>query len=104
MAAAERTRRRARLREHGRRAAVVALIAASGVSGLGAAFLPEGPVCGEPLPPVSVGAAAAMGGGEAAALTAPLPLTSQRAPWTEPLAFRCFAAAGGSTCCVLSPR
>jgi hypothetical protein len=47
-AAAQRHARRARWREIGRRAAIVGLVAASGATGLAAAFFPDGPLAGAP--------------------------------------------------------
>jgi len=93
---ARRAQRRARLRELGRRVAVVGLVAASGATGLGAAFLPDGPFYAAtyeptpvelrmlPAPPVTVG-------------------TANGKHWGQPLAFHCFAGPHGVTCCVISP-
>ncbi len=89
--------RRARLKEAGRRAAVITLVAASGATGLGAAFLPDGPLC------------RAADGSRAVELRLddpePPPTTMDATPpWSQPLSFRCFAAGEGVTCCVLEPR
>ena len=97
-ASALRSQRRARLREFGRRAAVVGLVAASGATGLGAAFLPDGPL-----------AAAAFGSTpvELRMMTGPMhPVTVETAgpPWHQPLTFHCYDAGQGITCCVIAPR
>ncbi len=95
---AQRAQRRARLKELGRRAAVVGLVAASGATGLGAAFLPDGPLYVGAYEPTPV--ELRMIGGPAD------PVTLETAPraWHEPLAFHCFDAGHGITCCVISPK
>lgn len=100
--AARRQERRTRLRELGRRAAVVTLVAASGATGLGAAFLPDGPLCArvidEPAPmQLRLAPATAAPAGEPMSLEA-----TQPPPWTEPLSFRCYTARGVA-CCTLDP-
>lgn len=96
-----RSERRSRLKEYGRRAAVVALVAASGATGLGAAFLPDGPLCASAFQPTPV---------ELRMLPAPLPrvvtleTTAPPARWNQPLTFRCFDSGDAVTCCVISPR
>jgi hypothetical protein len=95
-----RAQRRERLRELGRRVAVVGLVAASGATGLGAAFLPDGPLYAGAYEPTAV---------ELRAMDAPgQPVTLEtgtgKHPWGQPLAFHCFAAAQGVTCCVIAPN
>jgi hypothetical protein len=99
LASARRSQRRARLRELGRRAAVVALVAASGATGLGAAFLPDGPL--------AAAAAYESTPVELRMVTAPMePVTLETAAprWQQPLTFHCYDAGQGVTCCVISPR
>jgi hypothetical protein len=96
---ARRAQRRARLRELGRRVAVVGLVAASGATGLGAAFLPDGPLYAASYEPTPVELRMLPG--------APVqPVTAETGPhhWSQPLTFHCFAAAQGVTCCVIAPR
>ncbi|HEX8951535.1 MAG TPA: hypothetical protein VF997_01195 [Polyangia bacterium] len=94
--AARRAQRRARLKEVGRRVAVVGLVAASGATGLGAAFLPDGPLYVGAYEPMPV---------ELRMVGAAQPVTLETArTWHEPLAFRCFSAAHGVTCCVIAPK
>jgi hypothetical protein len=79
---------------------VIALVAASGVTGLGAALLPEGALC--PAGATAADAAPAELRLEAAvprAHTTTIPTT-----WGDPLVFRCFEAGDGVTCCVVVPR
>ncbi len=99
IAAEQRAARRERMREVGRRAAVVALVAASGATGLGAAFLPDGPLCAattmEPTPV------------ELRMVTPAHPVTLETTAadeWGQPLTFHCFDAGQGVTCCILSPK
>lgn len=102
--AAARSRRRARARELGRRAAVVALVAASGVTGMGAAFVPPGPMCADSVAPIAIELRLV---GESA-IAAPLsfettpPAHQVRAIDSyEGLSFRCFQARSNLTCCVV---
>jgi hypothetical protein len=97
-ASARRSQRRARLREFGRRAAVVGLVAASGATGLGAAFLPDGPLATAAFEsrPVEL----RMLGGTTHTVT----LETTAAPWHQPLTFHCYDAGQGVTCCVIAPR
>jgi hypothetical protein len=98
LASARRSQRRARLRDLGRRAAVVALVAASGVTGLGAAFLPDGPLAAAAFEATPV---------ELRMVTlpsAPVTFETAAAPWHQPLSFHCYDAGQGVTCCVVSPR
>ncbi|HEY2749525.1 MAG TPA: hypothetical protein VGL86_33125 [Polyangia bacterium] len=90
-----RAQRHARLRELGRRVAVVGLVAASGATGLGAAFLPDGPLYTSEPTPVEL---------RMVAPAQPVTLETGQQRWSQPLAFHCFAAAQGVTCCVISPR
>jgi hypothetical protein len=92
---ARRSQRRARLRELGRRAAVVALVAASGATGLGAAFLPDGPLAAAAFESTPV---------ELRMVTAPVTLETAAAPWHQPLSFHCYDAGQGVTCCIISSR
>jgi hypothetical protein len=82
-------------RELGRRVAVVGLVAASGATGLGAAFLPDGPLYTSEPTPVEL---------RMVAPAQPVTLETGQQRWSQPLAFHCFAAAQGVTCCVISPR
>jgi len=94
--AARRAERRARLREAARRVAVVGLVAASGATGLGAAFLPETTLCGASLTrgvPAERSVVAEVG-------TSHSPM-SLSPGWSEPLIFRCFTGGNGVTCCVI---
>ena len=80
--------------------AVVGLVAASGATGLGAAFLPDGPLYVGAYEPTAV---------ELRQITRQQPMTpvtlETGAPgWGQPLAFHCYAAAQGVTCCVIDPR
>ena len=98
VAAARRAQRRARLKEVGRRVAVVGLVAASGATGLGAAFLPDGPLYVGSYEATPV---------ELRTIDGPMvPVTAETAPraWREPLTFQCFDAGRGITCCVITPR
>ena len=81
----------------GRRVAVVGLVAASGATGLGAAFLPDGPLYVGAFEPTPV---------ELRMLGGATPVTVETAPtaWREPLRFQCYNAGHGVTCCVISPR
>jgi hypothetical protein len=101
-----RAERRARLRELGRRAAVVALVTASGVTGLGAALLPQSTLCmagdagvaGSPIDP---------GPAELRLEPMPNPMPTphpRTAAWGEPLMFRCYEGSDGLTCCIVAPR
>jgi hypothetical protein len=95
-----RIQRRVRMRELGRRAAVVALVAASGATGLGAAFLPDGPLCAGVIEPTPM---------ELRMVAAPLPQavtleTAATSPWNRPLTFHCVNAGDGVTCCVVSAK
>jgi hypothetical protein len=100
-AAARRTQRRARLRELGRRVAVVGLVAASGATGLGAAFLPDGPLYVGAFEPTPV--ELRMVGAAATPVTLETGTTSG-GKWHQSLAFQCYDAGHGVTCCVISPR
>ena len=74
------------------------LVAASGATGLGAAFLPDGPLYVGAYEPTPV---------ELRAVDAPtVPVTLETAPpaWRQPLTFQCFDAGRGITCCVISPE
>jgi hypothetical protein len=98
MLSARRSQRRARLKELGRRVAVVGLVAASGATGLGAAFLPDGPLYVGSYEATPV---------ELRMISGPAdPVTLETAPrtWREPLAFQCYDAGRGVTCCIISPR
>ncbi len=98
IAAERRQARRARLKELGRRTAVVALVAASGATGLGAAFLPDGPLCAAALEPAPV---------ELRMMPAQHPVTLEAtggSEWGQPLTFHCFDAGQGVTCCVIAPK
>jgi hypothetical protein len=97
LVAGRRAQRRARLREIGRRAAVVGLVAASGATGLGAAFLPDGPLYAAPYEPTAVELRMVAPPSRATATTASM-------PWHQPLTFQCFDAGQGITCCIISPR
>ena len=103
--ALRRAARRARLSELGRRTAVIALVAASGVTGLSAAMLPgseRSPVglLGAPVPLDLRPEPATM----VSTIGAERPLHLPMA-WGQPLLFRCFPANEGVTCCVLAtPR
>jgi hypothetical protein len=96
---ARRSQRRARLRELGRRVAVVALVAASGATGLGAAFLPDGPLAASAFESTPV---------ELRMVTAAVPVTLETtaAPvsWREPLSFHCYDAGQNVTYCIIAPR
>lgn len=97
LVSARRAQRRARLRELGRRVAVVGLVAASGATGLGAAFLPDGPLSvgtyeKTPVELRMIGDSAQ-----------PVTLETAPAAWRQPLAFQCFDAGRGVTCCIISP-
>jgi hypothetical protein len=83
----------------GRRAAVIALVAASGATGLGAAFLPDGPLC------ASAYAAQTTVELRIVPVDVPemMPLDADR-PWGQPLSFRCFDAGQSVTCCLISPH
>ncbi len=97
VASERRAQRRARLKELGRRVAVVGLVAASGATGLGAAFLPDGPLYVGAYEPTPVELRTISG--------PPQPVTFETSPaWHEPLAFRCFDAGQGVTCCIISPK
>ncbi len=97
MAWTRRAQRRAHLKEVGRRVAVVALVTASGATGLGAAFLPDGPLYAPSYMPAPV---------ELRMLSPPAPPvtpdTAEKA-WQQPLTFHCFNAGRGVTCCVIAP-
>ena len=97
LAGEKRAQRRARLQELGRRAAVIALVAASGATGLGAAFLPDGPLCAS--------AYASSSTMELRLLPSEVvqPLADANRPWGQTLAFRCFDVGEGITCCVVTP-
>ncbi len=89
--------RRARLKEAGRRAAVITLVAASGATGLGAAFLPDGPLC--------TAASQAQSRAVELRMQEQPPVTVEAtAPWNQPLSFHCFPAGDGVTCCVVAPE
>ncbi|MCU1276885.1 MAG: hypothetical protein JWM53_431 [bacterium] len=77
---------------------MVALVAASGATGLGAAFLPDGPLTAAAYEPVPT---------ELRMLAAPdqpVTLETAAAPWQQPLTFHCYDAGDGVTCCVIAPR
>jgi hypothetical protein len=96
LVSSRREQRRARLRELGRRVAVVGLVAASGATGLGAAFLPDGPLYATATEPTPVEL-------RTIGPVQPVTLETGTHPWGRPLAFHCFAAAEGVTCCVITP-
>lgn len=98
MASERRAQRRARLKELGRRVAVVGLVAASGATGLGAAFLPDGPLYVGAYEPTPVELRAINGPQQ------PVTLETASPGWRQPLAFRCFDAGQGITCCIISPK
>lgn len=97
VAAARKRQRRERMREVGRRAAVVALVAASGATGLGAAFLPDGPMSAGAVEPTPI---------SLRLLPEPPPhpvtLAATPAPWTQPLSFHCYSSGDGVTYCVVT--
>jgi hypothetical protein len=98
LAAERRAHRRERLRETGRRAAVIALIAASGATGIGAAFLPDGPLAVAavgPATPVELHLV------PASPTEPPVLRTAAPGAWPQPITFRCFDVGDGVTCCVL---
>jgi hypothetical protein len=97
-ASARRSQRRARLKELGRRVAVVGLVAASGATGLGAAFLPDGPLYVGAFEPTPVELRMISSVGQ------PVTLETTPAAWRQPLAFQCFDAGRGITCCVVSTK
>jgi len=116
LAAERRTQRRARLKELGRRAAVVGLVAASGATGLGAAFLPDGPLCAGAVEPTPVELRMV-----APQLAHQVTLDAARPPWAHlheaggvssaaapgsvrPLALHCVDTSDGVTCCVIAPK
>lgn len=79
---------------------MIALVAASGATGLGAAFLPDGPLCGA--------SAYAARQTEMELRIVPVELTQPMAvdgnrPWGQTLSFRCFDMGDGITCCIVSP-
>jgi hypothetical protein len=87
--------RRRRLRDIGRRTAVVSLVAASGITGLSAAFVPPGPLCTGTIPPAVELRLEGMN-----EVAGPLPLDATTPPpWT--LTFRCVQTRSGVTCCVV---
>ena len=98
MAASRRSQRRARLRELGRRVAVVGLVAASGATGLGAAFLPDGPLYVGAFEPTPVELRMVPGP------STPVTLETGGNGWHRALSFQCYDAGHGVTCCVVTPR
>jgi hypothetical protein len=100
IAASRRAARRAQLRELGRRAAVVSLVAASGVAGLGAALLPESGLCMAG----GMSGAALVDPGPAELRLEPMPAHARTAAWGEPLMFRCAEMRDGVLCCVVEAR
>lgn len=76
---------------------MIALVAASGATGLGAALLPDGPLCaGLATPgPIAVRMLPA---------ESPQMVTLEAAAWGQPLSFRCFDVGDGMTCCIIAPR
>lgn len=75
---------------------MIALVAASGATGLGAAFLPDGPLCAGMATPATT---------ELRVLPSPSNVTIEpAATWNEPLTFRCYQGGDGVTCCVIAPR
>ncbi len=83
---------------------MVGLVTASGVTGLGAALLPQSTLCmagdaGMAL----VGARIDPGPAEMRLEPMPTPHPSAVA-WGEPLMFRCFEGRDGLTCCIVAPR
>ncbi|MDB4970902.1 MAG: hypothetical protein JWN44_6591 [Myxococcales bacterium] len=99
-----RAQRRARLQELGRRAAVIALVAASGATGLGAAFLPDGPLCTSVYAAPTTVELRLLPEDDAGELVEPTTLEPARLQWTQTLTFRCFAVGDSITCCVVGPR
>lgn len=93
-----RAQRRERLRELGRRVAVVGLVAASGATGLGAAFLPDGPLSAAAYEATPVELRLVSGPGQ------PVTLETAPAAWRQPLSFQCFDAGHGVTCCIVSQK
>jgi hypothetical protein len=98
LAAERHARRRERLREGGRRAAVIALVAASGATGIGAAFLPDGPLAAAALGPSTPVELHLV---PATPMEPPVLQTAAPRAWHQPLTFRCFDVGDGVTCCVL---
>jgi hypothetical protein len=92
-----RYQRRAQRREVGKRAAVVAMVAVSGVTGLSAAFIPAGPMCTGALAPVAV----ELRVGADTKMTTPVALEAAPPPWNEALGFHCFQARSDLTCCIV---
>jgi hypothetical protein len=101
-----RRERRERRRELGRRAAVVGLVAASGISGLAAAFFPDGPLTGTgfdagaemrfvTVPNATVDAAVD------ATLNEPINLHATAPPWGSDLKLSCVET-DGVTCCFVT--
>jgi hypothetical protein len=82
----------------GRRAAVIALVAASGATGLGAAFLPDGPLCAS-----AFAAPTTMELRMVPVELTPPPAADADRPWGQTLAFRCYDVGDGITCCIVSP-
>jgi hypothetical protein len=100
LAAERRMARRERMAEIGRRAAVIGLVAASGATGLGAALLPDGPLCAASAAPKAVEIKLPAGVDE---MPGP-PVEPRSADWGDALAYRCFDAGNGVTCCVVVPK
>jgi hypothetical protein len=73
-------------------------VAASGATGLGAAFLPDGPLCAAALEPASMELRTV------SAPAAPVTLETTASPWNEPLTFHCYDAGQGVTCCVIGAK
>jgi hypothetical protein len=96
LAAEATARRRGQRREVVKRAVVVAMVAASGVTGLGAAFMPAGPMCANGLAPIAIELHSSDGRG-----IVPVSLEAASPPWNQPLAFHCFQMRSDLTCCVV---
>ena len=89
-APADRTRRRARIAELGRRTALIALVGISGVAGMGVATLPSF------MPAAFV----ALDGGAHGKLDQPraLPPIAGVTAWGQPVLLHCYACGDGITC------
>jgi mono/diheme cytochrome c family protein len=101
--AKRRALRRARLSELGRRTAVVALVAASGVTGMSAALLPDGGLAMASFAAAEVAPPRVRFDPALVGVDRPLTLPMAMG-WGEPIHFRCFPAGDGVTCCVVSSR
>lgn len=85
------------------------LVAAAGATGLGAAFLPDGPLCSPAGPRCSpAGSLELRLSSEAEPHLRPeapdlRSVTAAPSSWGQPLAFRCYDSGGGMICCALDP-